>query len=552
MRTILDWVAHWERTAPARPYLHQPLGGGRAQTWTFAQAAQDARRIAAGLRALGLPPKSQIALWSKNSAHWVLADWAIALAGHVSVPLYPTLSPATARYVLEHSETKAIFIGKLDPVWDEARLASAIPPGVQRIGLPLATVPQPLRWDDWLRQHEPLAWEPRQPDELATLIYTSGSTGKPKGVMVSFGAIHAATLGCAAVVKTTADDRMLSYLPMAHVMERWLIASCSIQAGCQVFFAESLETFLADLQRARPTLFVSMPRLWLKFQQGVLGKLPQRRLDLLLALPLVGGLVKRKVLRGLGLDAVRFAGSGSAPVPKELLAWYRALGLELLEGYGMTENFGYSHLTRPGHVVVGTVGTPYPEVSCKLGPDDEVLVKSPATMLGYFKDDASTQAAFTDDGYLRTGDRGRVDAAGCLTLTGRTKEPFKTSKGKFVVPTPIENALLTSPLVELACVLGAGFPQPCAVVVLSPNGKALQQQDGPGLARALEAHVAAVNATVEAWERLDFVAVTRRDWTPDSGLVTPTLKTQRGAIEAEYAGALADWYGLEQPVVVEA
>ena len=199
---------------------------------------------------------------------------------------------------------------------------------------------------------------------------------------------------------------------------------------------------MKDLRRARPTLFVSVPRLWLKFQLGVLSKLPQERLARLLKIPLVNLFVRKKVLKGLGLERVRFAGSGSAPIPAELIQWYRNLGLELLEGYGMTENFSYSHCNRPGMVRAGYVGPPYDNVDCRLSEEGEVLVKSPGTMLGYYKAPELTEEVLTEDGFLRTGDRGEVDEKGRLRITGRVKELFKTSKGKYVAPAPIENLLL--------------------------------------------------------------------------------------------------------------
>jgi long-chain acyl-CoA synthetase len=551
MKTVLDCVAHWEQTDPDRAYLHQPMGGGAEKVWTFRQAAQDARCMAAYLNSLGLPPGSQIAIWSKNSAHWVLADWAIAMAGHVSVPLYPALNPDTVRYILEHSESKAVFVGKLDPIWDEARLKAAIPPGVVRIGMPLAAPGAHESWDEVLARTEPVAdFAPRAPADLATIIYTSGSTGRPKGVMLTFGAIMAATVGCAEVVKTRATDRMLSYLPMAHVMERWLIASCSIHAGCQVFFAETIDTFPRDLQRAKPTLFVSMPRLWLKFQLGVFQKLDPKRLERLLKIPILRGLIKKKILRGLGLDHVRFAGSGSAPASQELIAWYRGLGLELLEGYGMTENFGYSHLTRPGQARPGTVGTPYPEVECKLGPDGEVLVKSPAMMAGYFKLPEETRLAFTADGFLKTGDRGELGEGGRLRLTGRTKELFKTSKGKYVAPAPLESLILENPAIELACVAGVGQAQPHAMVALSPAASAkVRAGQRAEVEQTLKHLLARVNQSVETFERLQFIAVVDGEWTAENGMLTPTLKVMRQRVELAYAPHVEGWYAAGAEVV---
>src|SRR5690606_24909900 len=208
-----------------------------------------------------------------------------------------------------------------------------------------------------------------------------------------------------------------------------------------VFFSESIGAFVHDMQRARPTLFISVPRLWLKFQHGVFAKVPEKRLSLLLKIPILSHFVKKKVLRGLGLDACRFAGSGSAPIPEELLTWYHDLGLELLEGYGMSENFCYSHISAPGRARVGYVGEPYPEVEQRINELGEIEVKSPGNMLGYFKAPEKTAETITPDGFLKTGDIGEIDAEGRLKITGRVKDLFKTSKGKYVAPAPIENRL---------------------------------------------------------------------------------------------------------------
>ena len=254
------------------------------------------------------------------------------------------------------------------------------------IAFPLAPENDHTQWDDIISKHEPLTeTAKRTPEETATIIYTSGSTGKPKGAMMSFSAMHKSAMGICEYLKTHADDRVLSYLPLSHVFERWIAESHSLYAGFPLYFAESLDTFLQDLQRARPTLFISVPRLWLKFQLGVFQKVPPKKLNRLLKIPILSGIVKKKILTGLGLNHVRFAGSGSAPIPKEIIAWYRNLGLELLEGYAMTENMAYSHCTKPGEVRPGYVGPPYPDVQQRISEDGEVLVKSPGNMTGYYK-----------------------------------------------------------------------------------------------------------------------------------------------------------------------
>jgi long-chain acyl-CoA synthetase len=550
-RTILDDALHWERQAPDMLHFVQPMGGGAAsvKTWTFAQAVGEARRMATYLDKLGLPPGSRIAICSKNCAYWIIADWAIWMAGHVTVPLYPVLNAATVRYILEHSDSKLLFVGKLDPIWSE--MQQGVPVGVRRVNFPLAPPGDGDRWDDIIAGHEPLAQvKHRSPDEMATIVYTSGSTGQPKGAMLSFGAMAAASEGLIKMLDLNQRDRMLSYLPLAHTMERWIIGGCATRAPFQIFFAETVDTFLQDLQRARPTLFLSVPRLWLKFQAGVLKKLPQKKLDRLLAIPIVSGIVKRKVLRGLGLDQVRFAGSGSAPIPGDLLAWYRRLGLELLEGYGMSENFNYSHCNRPGQVRVGYVGSPYDGVACKLSSEGEVLVKSPGLMMGYFKQPNETRDAFTDDGFFRTGDCGEIDELGRLRLTGRVKEIFKTSKGKYVTPAPIESKLLGNPRVEQSCVSGAGQPQPYALVVLGEDARARLGKGGKAeLEQELEAHRVAVNRELDPVEQLAFLAVVSDEWTAENGLLTPTLKIKRGKIEELYQARVASWYAQNRGVV---
>jgi len=550
-RTIIDWASHWEKETPDLLHFVQPLGGGGAnlQTWTFAQAMREARRMAAYLRRLELPPKSRIAICSKNCAHWILADWAIWMAGHVSVPLYPILGASTVRYILEHSEAKLLFVGKLDPVWDEMR--AGVPTEIAKVAFPLAPRNDHDKWDDIIARHEPLTDIARRTrDEMATIVYTSGSTGQPKGAMLSFGAMRDATNGIIKTLSMEAKDRMLSYLPLAHTMERWIVEGASTQAGFQVYFAESVDTFLQDLQRARPTLFLSVPRLWGKFQAGVFKKLPPQKLERLLGIPIVGGIVRRKVLKGLGLDCVRIAGSGSAPISAELIAWYRKLGLELLEGYGMTENFNLSHLSRPGEVRVGYVGSPYEGVECKLSSDGEVLIKSPGMMMGYFKQPGETRAAFTDDGFLKTGDCGVIDEKNRLKITGRVKEIFKTSKGKYVAPAPIENQIINHPRVEQCCVSGSGQPQPYALVVLSPESRAEASRGGKhAIESELTSHLAQVNSGLDSVEQLQFLSVVSDEWLAENGFLTPTLKLKRAKIEEAYGSQVAGWYAQNKKVI---
>ncbi|MCK6533521.1 MAG: AMP-binding protein [Polyangiaceae bacterium] len=549
LETQLDYAQHWEKDRPNDVWFTQPLGGGKLRELTFEQALDEVRRMAAHLVGLGLPEKSNIALFSKNTAWWILADLAIWMAGHTSVPLYPTLTAETIRQILEHSEAKLIFIGKLDGF---PAMEPGIPQGLPRISLPLSPKLDAPTWDSIIASSAPLAGEVRRPKtDLATIIYTSGSTGVPKGVMHSFQTMMSPGERFTEYFGLRTSDRMLSYLPLAHAFERYVVETGTIGKGFHVFFAESLDTFVEDIKRARPTLFVSVPRLWQKFQLGVFSKMPERKLGTLLKIPIVSGIIKKKVLSGLGFDQVRIAGSGSAPIPAELIAWYRSLGLELLEGYGMSENFSYSHMTLPGDVRVGYVGKACDGVECKLSPEGEVLVKSPGTMLGYYKAPELTAEMFTEDGFLKTGDRGELDADGRLKITGRVKELFKTSKGKYVAPAPIENKLLLHSDVEQALVTGNGFPQPYGMVVLSEQARkrASNAADRQQLTSTLESHLGEVNATLDQHEQLDLLVVLSDEWTIENGLLTPTMKLKRSAIETKYGERAPSWYEEKKAVV---
>jgi long-chain acyl-CoA synthetase len=553
-RLALQRLFHWERNAPDEVALTQPLGGGAVRDYTWREVVDQSRRMAAHLQQLGLQHGDRVAIFSKNSAHWLMSDFAILLAGGVSVPLYPTLTSGTIRQILEHSESRLLFVGKLDN-WEQMK--PGVPAGLPCISHPLSpddarqSYPQ---WDRIVAATAPLPGEPIRPGhELATIIYTSGTTGTPKGVMHSFAALAWAVQ--TAIKRIPLDGgktRMLSYLPLAHVVERALVEFGQLESGMHVYFAESLATFAADLQRARPTVFFSVPRLWVKFRQGVFEHIPAARLDLLLRVPVINGIVGRRILAALGLDQCIFAVGGAAPMPVELLHWYARLGLDIGEGYGMTENLAASHLAVPAQRAFGTVGTTYDGVQCRLDPaNDEIQIRSPATMLGYYKQPELTQQAFTDDGWFHTGDTGVVDAAGNLKITGRVKDIFKTSKGKYVAPAPIEDKLVMHAAVEACCVTGANLVQPIGLMML--NETAVRKVADPAARSELEAslaeHLGAVNATLDPHERLECLVAMTEAWTVENDLITPTLKVKRNRIEDHFAKNYEIWLRMGKSVV---
>ena len=549
----LQRLYHWEKTAPDRVAFTQPVGGGKTVDYTWKQVLDESRRVAAFLQAQGFEPGARIALISKNTAHWMMTDYAIWLAGYVSVPLYPTLAPNTIRQILEHSGASLLFVGKLDG-WEGMK--PGVPEGLPCVSHPLSPADAKKSyqgWDDIVAKTQPLAGNPVRPgDDLSTIMYTSGTTGAPKGVMHKFEGFAWAVQTALARVPMTRESRMLSYLPLSHVVERALVEHGQLATGMHVFFAESLDTFTADLQRARPTIFFSVPRLWVKFKQGIGAKMPPAKLDLFLKIPVLSGIVKKKILSALGLQDCIFAAGGAAPMPLELLQWYSKLGLNIAEGYGMTENIAASHLSVGEPAGFGTVGTPYEGVQSRLDPKtSEIQIKSPANMLGYYREEGLTREAFTEDGWLRTGDKGGLDAQGRLRITGRVKDLFKTSKGKYVAPAPIEDKLMMHPAVEACCVTGANLGQPLALVMLNPDATAaVASAEGKAeFETSMAAHLKTINAQLDPHEQLDCVVVTKEAWTVDNDLITPTFKVKRNRIEDLFASNYEKWVGARKPVV---
>jgi long-chain acyl-CoA synthetase len=549
----LQRLYHWEKTAPNRIAFTQPLGGGPVRDYTWREVMDQSRRMAAYLKAQGIQPGDRVAILSKDTAHWMMSDYAIWLAGAVSVPLYPTLAPTTIRQILDHSGAKLLFVGKLDG-WDHMR--PGVPEGLPCVSHPLSPDDAKKRypqWDDITAKSPPMADSPlRADDDLSTIMYTSGTTGMPKGVMHTFGNFARAVQTGLKRVPLVESSRMLSYLPLSHVVERALVEHGQLATGMHVYFAESLDTFTKDLQRARPTVFFSVPRLWVKFQQGISAKMPPAKLQRLLKIPILKGIVRKKILTALGLQDCSFAAGGAAPMPEQLLRWYTSLGLRLAEGYGMTENLGATHISTGDPADFGTVGRTYDGVQCRIDPaSGEIQVSCAWLMQGYYREPEKTAETFTADGWLKTGDKGSIDAQGRLRIVGRVKDLFKTSKGKYVVPSPIEDKLVMHTSIEACCVTGANLGQPLALVML--NMDAVKQAGGSSGRSELEAslatHLDQINTTLDPHEQLDCLVVMTEPWTVDNDLITPTFKVKRNRIEDLFAKNYERWTGMRKKVV---
>jgi len=550
-KLMLDYVLDHEEKLRDRVYMTQPVGNNQVVDYTWGQVIDESRRVAAYLKGRGYPPGARIGILSKNCAHFIMSEVAIWMAGYTTVAIFPTETAETINYVLTHSEANLLFVGKLD-TWEHQK--AGVPAGVPCVALPLAPKTEFDTWDAIVARTPPLDGRPaRASDDLAMLIYTSGSTGTPKGVMITFGAFTRAGQGTVAMLheRVGTENRMLSYLPLAHSFERtWAEATSLVDGRLHLFFAESLDTFLQDLQRTQPTLFLSVPRLWLKFQQGVFAKMPPAKLDRLLRIPILGKIVAKKIRNGLGLAHVKLAGSGSAPIPPALIEWYRKIGLPLYEGYGMTEDSSYSHVSTEAHNAPGYVGVPMAGVQVKLSPEGEVLIKSPGQCIGYYKQPELTAESFTPDGFFRTGDLGERTPDGLLKLTGRAKELFKTAKGKYVAPAPIENLINAHPMVELSLVSGVGQPAAHAMVILAEHLR--PRMNEPGLREEVEKEMHAllesINATVADHEQLQMIVVAREPWSIENGFLTPTMKVRRARIEKAMEPHVERWYGTRRRV----
>ena len=537
----LEMLYKWELEKENEIYLRQPINGVW-YNWTWKEVGLEVRKMAAYLKSLNLPKQSKVGVLSKNCAHWIMSDLAIMMSGHTSVPLYPNLSSDTLNKILIHSETKVLFVGKLD---NFAVMQPGIPADIPCITYPFYSENYP-KWDDLTKDISPLTDNViREGMELATIIYTSGTTGDPKGVMHKFYNFSFATVNAVKALPLK-EESFFSYLPLCHIAERLLVMMGSLYTGGKVSFAESLDTFAANLSEASPSVFLGVPRIWTKFQQGILGKLPQKKLNVLLSIPIISTLIKKKIQKGLGLSKARNIFTGAAPTPASTIKWFENLGIKIQEAYAMTENTCYSHVSFKSKIKIGSVGQALPLCDVKLSDQKEILIKHDALMDGYYKDEEETNKTIID-GWLHTGDEGEIDENGFLTITGRVKDIFKTSKGKYVAPSPIEMKLSANKNLEQICVVGDSIPQPIVLVVLSERGKRKNKED---LIASLTKTMEVINPKLDKHEKLHNIVVIAEDWTIENKLLTPTMKIKRNAIEKIYKSNYTSWYEGERVIFV--
>ena len=538
-RPLIEYFYYWERTTPHKILFRQPIEG-QWKEYSWQEAGRQARSLAAYLRSLNLAPHSHIGLVSKNCAEWFICDLAIMMSGHVSVPFYPTLTSDQLNQVLVHSDCKVLFVGKLDG-WKGMK--PGVPADMTCISFPTYNPdPAHLQWNDLIVAHEPIVDSPvPSPDDLLTVIYTSGTTGNPKGVMLSYRNFSTMLFDIRGFLRTEtiANPHFFSYLPLSHIAERAYLENGGFAVGALFSFSENLDTFGQNIADSRPTHIGSVPRIWVKFQHGILAKMPQKKLDRLLKIPILSSIVKKKIRTKLGINDASVILVGAAPMPVILLQWFRKLDVKIQEVYGMTENTGAVSAMPPERIKDGTVGKVHLNTTLKLDEGTgEICTKAPYNMLGYYKEPAMTADTIDADGWLHTGDVGTLDADGYLTITGRVKEMYKTTKGEYVAPAQIELKFAESSLIEQVCVVGNHLPQPIALVVLSEEGRQLSFSE---LSAHLETTLTHINPTLKPYERVQRIVVMNEPWTVENDKMTPTLKLKRNVIEKTFGGHFEEW-----------
>ena len=535
----------WEKEIPNEILFRQPIGQ-TWQTWTWLQAGEEIRKIAAGLKSLNLPEKSHVAILSKNCAQWIMSDLAIMMCGYISIPVYPTLTAVSIKPILEHSDAKAIILGKLD---DYAAQQDGIPARIIKIGMETYGRNENYTLEKFIKEQQPLTdlyqW---QQDDLLTIIYTSGTTGNAKGVMHTIGSFDSTIQNVIKFVEIGDRPVLFSYLPLSHIAERLAIEIHAIYYGGSISFAESIESFPANLAATQPTLFFAVPRIWGKLREGILKKMPQKKLNLLLSIPIISGIVKRSIRKKLGLSKAKLIVSSAAPISVDILKWFHSIGVPVVQAYGMTEDCVYAHFEKENDFCLGSVGKPAPGLKIKFADDGELRVKSPGNMRGYYKEPQMTADAFDEEGYLKTGDIGEYNKDGFLFITGRVKDQFKTDKGKYISPAPIEIKLLSNPDIESACVVGTGIPQPIGLLTLSEAGIKKGKQL---LTVELENLCASINQSLEAFEKLEKLVIMKEGWTIANKLLTPTLKVKRNEIEKIHLPKYPAWFLKKEKIVWE-
>ncbi|MFL2587192.1 MAG: AMP-binding protein [Flavobacteriaceae bacterium] len=544
----------WEQKLRDRPLLRQPFGD-KWEIYTWGEVGQMARKLATGLKSLGLRENAHIGLISKNCREWIIADIAIMMAGYVSVPLFPSLKGEELSFLLDYGDVDLIFVGKIE-TWEDIK--NDIPLQLPVIKFPnykgFSIVDRGEEWFDFLGKYNSMK-NPNIPkiSDLWTLIFTSGTTGNPKGVKLSYFAIdetkNITEKENPLKVDFSGNNSFISYLPLNHIAERVVVEHVCLRFGGSLSFVESIDSFAKNLRDIQPHIFFAAPRIWTKFQLGILGKLSQNKLDILTKIPIISGIIKNKLKKGLGLNRARSTVSGSAPLSISTIEWFRKVGIYITNGYGMTENCAIcSQVDGRNFKKLDSVGRAQYGAEIKIDePSGEVLMRGPYVMDGYYKNDELTSKTLVD-GWLHTGDKGYLDIDKYLYITGRVSDSFKTSKGEFIEPLTLESYFADIQEIEEICITGLGLAQPIGLVQLSEIGKLTPKDE---LSEILEAKLADINADLENYKKISTLVIVKDEWTEQNKILGPTLKIKRGNVEEMYSSKYSLWTANNSKIIWE-
>ena len=545
----------WEEKLRDKPFLRQPFGD-KWEVYTWGEAGLMARKLATGLKSLGLPKGSHIGLMSKNCREWIIADLAIIMAGYVSVPFFPNLKSHEIKNLLEFGDVKALFMGKVED-WDEIK--KGISESMPIIAFPHyennSKIDRGYQWNDFIEKHQPQQenYHPNV-DDIWTIIFTSGTTGNPKGVVLNFDINQNTDVMYTEdynplCVDFDGNNSFFSYLPMNHIAERIAIEFTTFKHGGVISFTESIDSFVKNLSEVQPSVFFGVPRIYTKFQLGILSKFSQKKLDLLLSIPFISSLIKKKMQRALGLSKAKVVISGAAAMQIAQRNWFRKIGVNITIGYGMTENCAITtQLPGANFNKPGSVGKVQPNVEIKIDEEnEEILMRGPYVMLGYYNDPETTNNTIKS-GWLHTGDKGKIDSDGHLYITGRVKDTFKTSKGEVIDPAKIEALFGEVEYFGQMCVVGLGVPQPLMLVNISDIGKKLSKEE---LINELEKKLETVNSEIFNYLRVSTIVICKNEWTPQNEILTPTMKIKRGNVDKMYMSEYNNWHNSSDKIIWE-
>jgi long-chain acyl-CoA synthetase len=578
-------LAQAERRPGSAAYYEKIDGQYRSSSWT--EYAEQVRRAGKSLLAIGFPLDTKVTILGFNRPEWVIMDIAAMAVGGAAAGIYATSSPEEVEYITAHCDAPVILVEnkvQLDKVLAVRRNLPALKWIVTMRGAPKVEDSQVVSWDDFLAMGATVPdadFDARmgalKPEGVATLIYTSGTTGPPKGVMLTHRNLTWTADNSEGVLPLVPDDSSVSYLPLSHIAEQMFSIHIPITKGYPVYFAESIEALLDNLKEVRPTIFFAVPRVWEKFHAGVVAELShatgakaklaawaqgvgreavelenrgKKPSGLLAAKLVLAGAVHKKVKSALGLDRVRGAISGAAPISKELLEFFAGFRLPIIEVYGQSEGTGPTTFNRPGKTKFGTVGLAYPGAEVRIADDGEVLLRGGNVFAGYFKNPAAT-ADTIKDGWLVSGDLGSFDAEGYLSITGRKKDIIITAGGKNVAPNDFESAMKDNPLVSEAVLIGDRRKYLTALVTIDPQAAAEFADKhnltgplhlSPEIRREIQATIDHLNKRVAQTSSVKKFTILPRELTIDNGELTGTLKVKRNRVTEHFAAEIEAMY----------